>query len=239
MLDAAKYITPVVESTLPIGGDRYMIRGFQVSHEFVDGTEISGQDGYSASMLNYNIERIEIIKGPNAILVPGGSPGGVMNPITKAPFGKDATKVTLGLSHYSGNTVDLDLNRVLTRDGKLSARLVYSLWRTDYYINGQYRNGYEIAPSLSYQLSPSHKLTLKTDFVQNRETNLGGLPLDPSVGVTEIRKVGTQVKQGEPLIMIHYNDEAKVDAALPYFRDAYRLAPKRPNMPPLVVERVA
>ena len=63
--------------------------------------------------------------------------------------------------------------------------------------------------------------------------------LDPSVGVTEIRKVGTQVKQGEPLIMIHYNDEAKVDLALPYFRDAYRLAPKRPNMPPLVVERVA
>jgi pyrimidine-nucleoside phosphorylase len=63
--------------------------------------------------------------------------------------------------------------------------------------------------------------------------------LDPSVGVTEIRKVGTQVKQGEPLIMIHYNDEAKVDAALPYFRDAYRLAPKRPNIPPLVVERVA
>jgi pyrimidine-nucleoside phosphorylase len=63
--------------------------------------------------------------------------------------------------------------------------------------------------------------------------------LDPSVGVTENRKVGTQVKQGEPLIMIHYNDEAKVDAALPYFRDAYRLAPKRPNIPPLVVERVA
>jgi pyrimidine-nucleoside phosphorylase len=63
--------------------------------------------------------------------------------------------------------------------------------------------------------------------------------LDPSVGVTNIQKVGTQVKQGEPLIMIHYNDEAKVDQALPYFRDAYRLAPKRPNIPPLVVERVA
>jgi len=63
--------------------------------------------------------------------------------------------------------------------------------------------------------------------------------LDPAVGVTNIQKVGTQVKQGEPLIMIHYNDEAKVDQALPYFREAYRLAPKRPNIPPLVVERVA
>jgi len=45
MLDAAKYITPVVESTLPIGGDRYTIRGFQVSHEFIDGMVISGEDG--------------------------------------------------------------------------------------------------------------------------------------------------------------------------------------------------
>ena len=63
--------------------------------------------------------------------------------------------------------------------------------------------------------------------------------LDPSVGVSEIKKVGTQVKQGEPLIMIHYNDESKLESALEYLRSAYRLAPKRPNPPTLVVERVA
>ncbi|MDR2844489.1 MAG: thymidine phosphorylase [Puniceicoccales bacterium] len=63
--------------------------------------------------------------------------------------------------------------------------------------------------------------------------------LDPAVGITDIRKVGTQVKQGEPLIMIHYNDEARMDASLHYFRDAYRLAPKRPKDEPLIVERVA
>jgi len=28
--------------------------------------------------------------------------------------------------------------------------------------------------------------------------------LDPAVGVSEVKKVGTQVKQGEPLMMIHY-----------------------------------
>jgi len=63
--------------------------------------------------------------------------------------------------------------------------------------------------------------------------------IDYAVGVSEIKKVGTQVKQGEPLMMIHYNDEAKLEAALGYFKDAYRLAPKRPTPPPLVVERVA
>ncbi len=63
--------------------------------------------------------------------------------------------------------------------------------------------------------------------------------IDYSVGVSEIKKVGTQVKQGEPLMMIHYNDESKLETALNYFKDAYRLAPKRPTPPPLVVERVA
>jgi hypothetical protein len=66
-----------------------------------------------------------------------------------------------------------------------------------------------------------------------------GDKIDYAVGVSEIKKVGTQVKQGEPLMMIHYNDEAKLEQALNYFKDAYRLAPKRPTPPPLVVERVA
>ena len=37
---------------------------------------------------------------------------------------------------------------------------------------------------------------------------------DPAVGVSEIKKVGTQVKQGEPLMMIHYNEESKMEEAL-------------------------
>jgi pyrimidine-nucleoside phosphorylase len=66
-----------------------------------------------------------------------------------------------------------------------------------------------------------------------------GGKIDYAVGVSEIKKVGTQVKQGEPLMMIHYNDESKLEQALDYFKEAYRLAPKRPIPPPLVVERVA
>lgn len=63
--------------------------------------------------------------------------------------------------------------------------------------------------------------------------------IDPYVGVTEIKKIGTQVKQGEPLLMIHYNDETNLDSAIDYLLNAYRLAPRRPNPSPVVVERVA
>lgn len=189
MLDAAKYVTPIVESTLPFGSDRYMIRGFQVSQEFIDGTNISGADGYSMSLAPYNIERIEVIKGPNAILVPGGSPGGVMNPITKSPIFQNKNSVTLELAQYFGNAVSTDVNRVLNAKGTIAARLVAAYWRNDGYIKNHYRNGYLVAPSLTMKLSPNQTLTVKAEVMMNRETNLGGLPLDPTVGSNDNARI--------------------------------------------------
>src|SRR4051812_33432316 len=133
MLDAAKYVTPVVESTLPVGGDRYTIRGFQVSHEFIDGMVISGEDGYSMSLAPYNIERIEVIKGPNAILVPGGAPGGQFNPITKSPIMKNQASATLELAQYIGNAVSTDINRVLSEKDGIAARVIAAYWNSDGY----------------------------------------------------------------------------------------------------------
>src|SRR5689334_8640812 len=146
MLDAAKYITPVVESTLPVGGDRYTIRGFQVSHEFIDGMVISGEDGYSMSIAPYNIDRIEIIKGPNAILVPGGAPGGQFNPITKSPIMKDQTSATLELAQYVGNAISTDVNRIISQDKGVAGRLVEAYWDSDAYQRGFFRKGYMFAP---------------------------------------------------------------------------------------------
>jgi len=192
MIDAAKYVTPVVESTLPIGGDRYMIRGFQVSHEFVDGTEISGQDGYSSSLAPYNIERIEIIKGPNAILMPGGSPGGQFNPITKSPLGKDQQSVTLELAQYYGTAISTDVNRVIsTGDNSKAVRFVAAYWDSKGYAKNQFRTGYMFAPSFSWQLSPAHKLIVKAEIMQSRESIISGLPIDPSLGSTDYARIAT------------------------------------------------
>ena len=182
MLDAAKYVTPVVESTLPIGGDRYTIRGFQVSHEFIDGMVISGEDGYSMSVAPYNIDRVEVIKGPNAILVPGGAPGGQFNPITKSPIMKNQSSSTLELAQYFGTALSTDVNRIVSQDKGLAVRFVAALWDSKGYQKNSFRKGYMFAPSMSWQLSPNTKFVLKGEFVQNREIPGFGVPLDPSVG---------------------------------------------------------
>ncbi len=189
MLDVAKYVTPISESSLTTGSDRYQIRGYQVSHEFVDGTEISGQDGYSMALAPYNIERIEIIKGPNAILVPGGSPGGQMNPITKAPSFMNRGTATLELAQYFGNAVSFDIDRVLTPDKRQAVRLVVADWDSDGYAKNKYRAGYMVAPSYAFQLTPANKLTVKAEVMQNRETNDSGLPIDPSIGSTQYARI--------------------------------------------------
>lgn len=182
MLDAAKYVTPVVESTLPVGGDRYTIRGFQVSHEFIDGMVISGEDGYSMSLAPYNIDRIEIIKGPNAILVPGGAPGGQFNPITKSPILKNQQSVTLDLAQYIGNAVSTDLNRVISEKNGVAVRMVAAYWNSEGYQKNFFRRGWEFAPSFSWQLTPKIKFVAKAEFVHNNETPAISVPLDPSVG---------------------------------------------------------
>jgi iron complex outermembrane receptor protein len=189
MLDVAKYVTPVVESSLPYGGDRYQIRGFQVSQEFIDGTVISGADGYSMSMAPFNIERVEVLKGPNAILVPGGSPGGVMNPITKSPLFRDQASVTIDLAQYYGTGVNTDVNRVLNEKGTMAARVVAAYWRNEGYIKNNYRHGYMIAPSFTIKLTPTETLTIKGEVLQNRELNLGGVPLDPSIGSNDTAEI--------------------------------------------------
>jgi len=182
MLDAAKYVTPVVESTLPVGGDRYTIRGFQVSHEFIDGMVISGEDGYSMSLAPYNIERIEIIKGPNAILVPGGAPGGQFNPITKSPIMKDQSSVTLELAQYIGNAISTDINRVISQKNGVAGRVVAAYWNSDGYQKNFSREGYMFAPSISWEMSPTSKLIAKLELVHNHESPAISVPLDPAVG---------------------------------------------------------
>ena len=119
-----------------------------------------------------------------------------------------------------------------------SAGVPYKIGKAIYFVNGRAK---ALDETEGFVKILAHKDTDRILGVHilgaGRDGNHG--KIDYSVGVSEVKKVGTQVKQGEPLMMIHYNDEAKLEQALEYFKNAYRLAPKRPTPPPLIVERVA
>lgn len=189
ILDVAKYVTPVTQSTLSSGGDRMTLRGFQVSQRFVDGVNISGVDGYNMASATSNIERLEIIKGPNAILVPGGSPGGIMNQITKSPKFKDHTELSLTFKEYLNREASADVNRVFNK-GNSAVRLVASVWDGDGFFRDQFRKGWLVAPSFTHVFSNGAQFTTKLEILYNKESSgAGGVFIDPSVGYGETIRV--------------------------------------------------
>jgi pyrimidine-nucleoside phosphorylase len=61
--------------------------------------------------------------------------------------------------------------------------------------------------------------------------------IDPAVGLIFHRKVGDEVRRGEPLCTLHYNSPQRLDAARHLVESAYRIAPEPPP-PRQLVQRV-
>lgn len=62
--------------------------------------------------------------------------------------------------------------------------------------------------------------------------------VDFAVGVSGIRKIGEPVKKGEPLLVIHANDEKRLGQAKELLKTAFTVAKAKPRSPKLILERI-
>jgi pyrimidine-nucleoside phosphorylase len=62
--------------------------------------------------------------------------------------------------------------------------------------------------------------------------------VDQAVGLEVLRKVGERVEKGDPLAILHVNDETNLDQARSLVTQAFTLGEERVTPPPLIVERV-
>lgn len=62
--------------------------------------------------------------------------------------------------------------------------------------------------------------------------------VDHAVGIAGIKKVGEPVKKGEPLLVVHANDEQRLEAALSLLKGAVHVVARRPKLPPLILEHI-
>ena len=179
LVDVARFATPIIQNWHG-GGDWYSIRGFRTSFRFIDGVQVGVQGNRPFANLS-NIERLEIVKGPNTVLVPGADAGGRINQITKSPQFERFTRLTLRARSYLGNEVSLDANRVLD-GGNSAVRLVATYWNSDGYFHRQFRRGWLAAPSFAHWFSDRTELIVKLEMLENTESNLMGVGIDPAVG---------------------------------------------------------
>jgi len=70
----------------------------------------------------YNVDRVDLQRGPNSILFGQGSPAGIINTGTKSAAFRDSGEVEFRLSSYGSTRTVLDLNREII-DNELAVRL--------------------------------------------------------------------------------------------------------------------
>ena len=183
ILDALKYLPGVTESTIPNGLDRITVRGFQTDGAIVDGFNFDVNQGNLDPIL---VDRIEVVKGPNAILSPTGSPGGTINNVTKKPLfvaARHSVKAEYGAFDAGGVEID-STGRIGDARSKFAYRLVAAVRDYDNYWGNTKVQRQVLAPSLSWQVGPSSKLTVQADYSNSLSGLYLGIPIDPSASST-------------------------------------------------------
>ena len=180
VLDAAKYVSGVTESTIPNSLERTTTRGFQSDGATIDGFNYVSFGNVDPAL----VERIEVVKGPNAILAPQGVPGGTINLVSKKPRFTDSGSATAQVGRYDANRAELDVNRVLVA-GKAAFRVVAGFERSEHIAPGNYKNSATVMPMFTYRLTPSTEVTLQAQIFNTWGGAYGGLPVDLYVGTND------------------------------------------------------
>jgi len=155
---------------------RLNIRGYTGDGDYNDSFAPSAGSAVDSAIY----ERFEIIKGPSSIfLATDGTPGGVVNKITKNPLSTQSTALRLQVGLFDANRIDIDSTGPLTKDGKLLYRLVAAQQYSDGYYDYTYMHRLTVMPALSYQFSPGTKFVLKALYVDTDWPAYNGLAIDP------------------------------------------------------------
>ena len=160
-------------------GDQLTIRGFSARTDmFIDGVRDFG--GYSRD--SFNLEQVEVAKGPSSSIAGRGSTGGVINQVSKAPTQQTQYAGSMGGGNADYLRSTLDINQPLDDIGLESGAFrVNAMW-TNSGVPG--RDAVEgerwgVAPSLAIGLGTATRATFSHMHLNQDNLPEYGLPWVP------------------------------------------------------------
>lgn len=153
-------------------GDTLTMRGFAATSDiFVDGVRDVGPYSRDA----FNLEQVEVIKGPASSVGGRGTTGGAINLATKTPTLSETRNVTLSGGNAKHQRVTADLNQPI-RSG--AAARLNVMWQ-DSGVPGRdevTQKGWALAPSLAVGIGGQTQATLSYQHVEQDNVPDYGLP---------------------------------------------------------------
>lgn len=162
-------------------GDNLTLRGFSARNDvFVDGVRDLGPQSRDP----FNLEQVEVVKGPASVYTGRGSTGGSINLVSKAPGMSPAYGLTLDLGPDRTKRATADLNFPLARLGLGDhAAFRLNLLAHDAGVAGRdtVENGrWGVAPSVAFGLGRPTRLVLSHFHLRQDNLSDYGIPWVPA-----------------------------------------------------------
>ncbi|PBJ27466.1 putative TonB-dependent receptor BfrD precursor [Pseudomonas sp. ACN8] len=169
--------------------DQVTIRGFSaIGDMYVDGIR---DDALYFRDLS-NVERVEVIKGPAAVLYGRGSSGGLINSISKAPNFAPRQEVGVSVDSEGEKRTQFDAGWADQQHGDKAFRVTGALENSDTYRDDGYTDRKAIAPSAYFKLSDDLELNLGATYLYDKRLIDFGIPAfgDRPVDVDRDKRFG-------------------------------------------------
>lgn len=146
----------------------------------------------------FNIERVEVIKGPAALEFGQVAPGGLVNYVSKRPQADPLRSVKIGAGSHGWRNAEFDLTGPLNADGTLRYRLDGGASRGGSFVDGNTPRKQGLAGSLEWQLTPDTRWRAQAEYQSLEGVSTVGLAVpDPqNPRSADVLPVGTFY--GEP-----------------------------------------
>lgn len=140
------------------------MRGFSDVPILIDGLKISSTIAHPEI---FNLESIEVLKGPDSLQFGNSSPGGIVNITTKKPIKETSGEIEIELNDNISISPKLDVGGSLNTDETLYYRLI-STFEYDEGSDSINTEGKKIffAPSVSYDINDNNTLTFVSEYTK-------------------------------------------------------------------------
>ncbi|MEO6004787.1 MAG: TonB-dependent receptor plug domain-containing protein [Opitutus sp.] len=153
--------------TSNISGTQLKIRGFITNNVLRNGF-LRGSPSDAI-----NIDRIEVVQGPNALLYGTGNFGGVVDYLTKRPLNRQQTRLSVGYGSYDYMRATLDTTGPISKDHHVDYRLVGAWESSKTNIDYQKNSHVFIAPSFSWKPTSTTEISLETEYTKAKQNGYG------------------------------------------------------------------
>lgn len=178
------------------GIELFKVRGF---YNTVGNVYKNGLMEYRLRNLDTtNLQAIEVLKGPAAMLFGRGEPGGIINLVVKRPLETPYYSLQQQVKSFGGTRTTLDATGPLNDDKSVLYRFNGEFYSTDSYRNFVTDRNLFIAPTIT--IRPIEQFKVNIDFEYQNKTYVDDYPIFPAIGGAPAN-IPVSRYLGEPSIM--------------------------------------